>query len=121
MQRKTAAHGRNRVQQCKSTATVQHSNSATRVQRTSATDQEPATKRQRLDGIPSTPEVQVQLLMLSGNVAASWELPGTTPLAELQARAEAALEERGVRIKILLPCGRLLHGIAGDRSLDSLL
>ncbi len=48
---------------------------------------------------------QVQLLKLSGDVAASWELPGTTLLAQLQPLAEAAVVHPG-RLVLVLPDGQ---------------
>ncbi len=63
--------------------------------------------------------VQVQLLKLSGEAAAAWELPGATPLCELQAMAEAKLE-MSCRVKVLLQDGRLVRDLGG-LSLESLL
>ena len=64
---------------------------------------------------------QVQLTKLSGDVAASWELPGSTLLTELQPLAEAALAELSckTRLLLLLPDGRLVRDL--DDSLESLL
>ncbi len=62
----------------------------------------------------------MHLLKLSGDVAASLELPGTTRLAELQPLAEAALGKMNCKLKLVID-GRLLRDLPADLSLESLL
>ena len=63
----------------------------------------------------------MQVLKLSEDVAASWELPATTILTELQTLVEATLgDELGCRVKVCTADGRLLRDLA-EVSLESLL
>ena len=64
--------------------------------------------------------VQVQVLKLSEEVAASWELPATTTFAEIQTLVETTLgDELGCRVKVSTADGRLLRD--SEITLDSLL
>ena len=65
--------------------------------------------------------LQVQVVGLSGDVAAVFELSCGTHASELVSLTEATLEHLGCRVALVLPDGRMLRDLCGEITLHRLL